>query len=321
MTNDCASLWSMFRLIALGIFAIPICAQNVANPYDLARSISTHEDIDWPALWKTLGVTNPPYPPNCGACSPEVITMFDPSQVILAVPTPPEPLYFRFLQDASGWRFAGLQHAIIKNHGERHEIGDVGKKRFLRTSRQGASGSDMDSEIETWFDLSRPDFESAFEFTVQGVDSRLGSGVTREVRASVSGSRPAGRNYLTGTDDPDETIDLDVEVRYSGSGVDLGFGEYWATYARAPNQKKFSLREVRPSRRDVPAISKSDFDDLANINGGPSNEQLLVYALPRLKNLASGSDADNKEWLRSILSRCKDTPEKRTLQALLGDKQ
>jgi len=300
----------MFRLIALGIFAIPICAQNTANPYELARFISSQTDVDWPSLWKALGVTNPPYSPLCGPCSTDVITLFEPSQAILAVPTPPEPLYFRFMENASGWRFAGLKHAIIKNHGERHEISGIGDRRFLRTSRQGASGSDLDSEVETWFDLSQTDFEPVFEFTVQGVDSRLGSGISREVHANVTES-----GY------PTEAIGLDVEVRYFGGGADLGFAQYTATYERQPNQKKFSLQKVAPSLGDLAAISNEDFEDLANIGGGPSNEQLLVHTLPRLKEIASGSDAREQEWLRSVLSFCKDTPEKRTLQALLARKR
>jgi hypothetical protein len=152
MTNGHASLWSMFRLIALGIFAIPICAQNAPNPYDLARAIEG-----------------------------------------------------------------------------RYEI------------------SGIDSEVESWIDLSLPDFEPVLEFT-------MWPQVRREVRANVMESRPDKR---------------------------------------------------------------ADFEDLANINGGPSNEQLLVNTLPRLKEIASGSDAENQDRLRLTLSRCKDTPEKRTLQALL----
>ena len=58
-----------------------------------------------------------------------------------------------------------------------------------------------------------------------------------------------------------------------------------------------------------------------DVNGGPSNDQLPIYALPRMKELAAGTDDNDKEWLRSVLSFCKDTPEKRTLQALLDAKR
>src|ERR1700728_750691 len=107
MTNDRDSLWSMFHLIALGIFAIPICAQSVANPYDLARFIDS-QNVDWASIWKRLGVAKPPEMPRCEvdcSCSADVITVLHPSQAILVVEARPENVYLRFLEDGSGWRY------------------------------------------------------------------------------------------------------------------------------------------------------------------------------------------------------------------------
>lgn len=203
---------------------------------------------------------------------------------------------------------------MVKNYGGRYEISRVGEKPFLRISSQGANGSDIDSETETWSDLTQSDFKPVFGFTVQGTEHRMGIGVSREIRATAT----------YGGDIPSETINLDLEVRYLlGYHADLGFARYRATYQRAASQKKFSLREVHPLLSDAPAISNKDFQDLADIDGAtinerPSNEKLLVYALPRLKQIASGTDAENREWLRSVFSFCKDTPEKRTLLDLLA---
>lgn len=140
----------------------------------------------------------------------------------------------------------------------------------------------------------------------------MGLGISREVHADV----------FTWRYTPADTIDLDVEVRYSGNDLDLGFASYRATYQRPAKQAKFSLREVHPLR-GAPAISNKTFEDLADIvvDDGVSNGQLLVYALPRLRAIASGSNADAQGWLLSVLSRCKDTPEKRTLQSLLERKR
>jgi hypothetical protein len=196
-------------------------------------------------------------------------------------------------------------------HLERYGISRTPGKSFLRVSIQGANGSNWDSEIETWFDLSLPDFTPVFAFTVQGSDNRMGLGISREIHASVLGSDP-------------DTVDLDVEVRYSSRyDLDLGFASYRATYQRPAKQAKFSLRAVHPLRGAAPAISNKAFEDLADVDvdGGVTNEQLLRYTLPRLRAIASGSNAEAKEWLRSVLSRCKDTPEKRTLQALLENKR
>jgi hypothetical protein len=66
-------------------------------------------------------------------------------------------------------------------------------------------------------------------------------------------------------------------------------------------------------------MSKTDFEQAANItDDAPSPEKLLIYALDGLKRVASGKDAEAKAWLRGVLSRCEDTPEKRTLLELLA---
>jgi hypothetical protein len=184
---------------------------------------------------------------------------------------------------------------------------------FLRISGQGASGSDVDSEIETWFDLTQTGFEPVFRYTVQGSENRMGVGVSRRIRAT------AWSDFDTNA----ETIRLNLEVRYSSSyDTDLGFAEYEATYQRRANQSKFSLQKVTQSAPNEPAISSKDFEDLANIDFGdppvPSNERLLAYTLPRLKQIASSKDEQDRGWLRSVLGFCKDTPERRTLLELLA---
>jgi hypothetical protein len=308
-------MWSMLRLLLLGIIAISACSRNAINPYDLAKSIDSH-NVDWASIWRKLGVTDPPDIPRCDPssgllCSAAAITVFNPSQVIVAV-FGPEDVYLRFLEAGSGWRYAGNYIAIEKNFGQRYEISRRFDKSFLRVSTQGANGSNWDSEIEAWFDLSLPDFKPVFGFTAQGSENRMGLGISREVHAGVLGWGS----------DPD-TIDLDVEIRYSsGYDIDLGFARYKATYERPAKKAEYSLREVRPFQSDSPAISNKAFEDLADIvDDGISNEQLLIYTQPRLKQIASGLNADAKDWLRSVLSVCKDTPEKRTLQALLQNKR
>jgi hypothetical protein len=312
MSHRCDSLWFMLRLIALGILAIPVCAQTAVNPYDLARFIDSHTNIDWAPIWKAWGVAKPPEMPTCGRgldrCSADVITVPKPSQAILAVEGWLSDTYLRFVEDGSGWRFAGAYHTSANFHPGRYEVTRIAGERFLRVSGDDAYGTGVDSEIETWFDLSRADFEPVFAFTVQGWDFLEELAINRKIYASAS---PRSAN----------SIDLELEVVYSGDGVDLGSAEYRATYKRAPDQQQFSLRRVEPYPRELPAISNKDFDELAKIAIGPSNERLLVYTLPRLKEIASGPDSEVKDWLRDVLARCKDTPEKRALQALLGNKR
>lgn len=288
----------------LGIIAVSACAQT---PYELARAIDSH-DAGWASIWKAVGIKDMPSLPRCSPdttepCSVDVITLLRPSPAILVLSGWPEARYLRFVEDGSRWRFAGTHLTFFKNYAERYEITRFGETPFLRISGQGANGSDIDSEMETWFDLTLSDFAPVFQFTVQGSENRMGIGVSRKVRAYAF-------------DGGEGAIGLGLEGRYSSAfGTNLGFAKYRGTYQRAANQEKFLLRSV------TPAISNKDFEALANIDFRedplPSNEQLIVYTLPRLKQIASGTNEQDRGWLRSVLGFCKDTPEKRILLQLL----
>jgi hypothetical protein len=218
-------------------------------------------------------------------------------------------VYLRYFgSEDKGWRVGGSYAAPIKNYPRRHGIARVGGKPFLQIASQGVTGSDVSSEIENWFDLSQPSLEPAFSFAPQGHQNRLGFGVSRTIHASAS----------PGAIGPTETIELILEVRYSGFEIDLGAGEYSATFERGPQQKSFTLRKAETIQARPQTISNKAFEDLVDLNEGPTNEQLLIYALPRLKEVAAGKNADAKEWLKLMLSNCKDTPEKRTLLELLA---
>ena len=107
-----------------------------------------------------------------------------------------------------------------------------------------------------------------------------------------------------------------AEVHFAAGNFDLGAENYTATYTRRPGEKQFSFQQVRPN------LSEQDFDELVNlVEDRPANERLLLYTLPGLKELASSSDAEARDWLRFVLDRCKDTPEKRELEALLDKKR
>lgn len=321
----------MFRLLALALSALSLFGQNPArsaddelgratrNPYDLASFISSHPNFQWAPLWKALHVADPPDIGGCDEqpnrlCSVDLITLFKPSQVILAIAGMPSDTYLRFLQDSSGWRYSGSHNTYRKNFAEKHQISRIGGKPFLRVSQQGASASNWDSEVEQWLDLSRPEFVPVFAFTVQGNENRMGFGVSRRVHAYA----------VPGPDHSPETLSVHLEVWYTMHyDRPLGFAKYDAVYERTAKQTRFSLREANPSLGNGPELAKKEFEELANIDvdGGPSNEQLLVYALPGLKEIASGSNGEEKGWLRSVLSYCKDTPAKRILQALLDAKR
>jgi len=91
------------------------------------------------------------------------------------------------------------------------------------------------ARVEVWIDLTQPDLQPVFAFSPQGHQDRLGFGISRTIHASAS---PKVIGQM-------ETINVYLEVRYSGSDVELGRGEYSATYERRAQQKNFTLRDVK----------------------------------------------------------------------------
>ena len=312
----------MFRLALLAVFALfaaalsaqqppLLMARAAKNPYDFARYLAGQGSFPWPSVWEVLHVSSPPAAPLCEPCSIDVITI-EPPQAILAIQSWPIDIYLRFQENKSMWQYTGAYTAIRKNYPSRYEVSRVGGKPFLRVSVQGANGSNWDSEMEEWFDLSQKTFEPAFEFTVQGREDRMGFGVSRSVQAVAMPDGSA------------DQIKLSARIRFSAYlETDLGSLDYEATYVRDSSSKNFTLRDVQPSLEHGPKITTAEFEALANIvtDDGITAEQLMPYVMPRLREIASGTDIDTKRWLESILSFSKDTPEKRELEALLSAKR
>ena len=259
-------------------------------------------------LWTALGVEPLRFQP-CGnpggeRCSTELLTVLDPDQTILLIQGTPADVYLRFLSEHAGaWRFAGVHEAYIRNHPRRHQIDRSTGKPLLRISRQGVYGSGLDSEVEDWFDLTEPGFKPVFSFSVQGHEERYGLGISR----SVAGTLIAGK----------DEINVVIDVQFSGEGHSLGSSEYSAVYRRSKGSTESSLQEAYAGLGHRSKIPPTEFEDLADLAGGPSNEDLIRYALPGLKELATGGDVEAKEWLKQFLATVDDTPEVRELKALL----
>lgn len=285
----------------------PEIARAAKSPYDLARYIDSHEKIDWPTLWRALGI-KPDLGLSCSSdCVTELIVVENPEQAILIVEAFLQyDVYLRFGKGAAGnWRFGGEYHAWIRGeHPRRHEIYRVGNTRFLRVLRQGPRGSGVDAEVEDWLDLSRTGVQPVFSFTVRGHEDVLGVGISREIDADASATSPT-------------EIELNSTVYFSCPTGDLGRFEFVGVYRRAPGGN-FALQEAHAAYPPA-LIPNQDFKGLSEI-GGLSQEIEVKYTLPRLKEIAAGNNDDAKKWLKYLLSRTGDTPEKRALLALMGEK-
>ena len=288
------------------------------SPFTLARYIESHKNLDWDALWKALGVRDPKVSdPPCGSathnpCTTSILTVLNPDQAILIVQSDgrkTNDIYLRYRPAAKGgWRFAGERSAFINEAPRRYEVFRVGIKPFLKIS---SDFSEVDGgfiqEVEEWLDLTQPGFASVFSFTVGGSENRFSFGVSRSINAQTIVSQTPAL----------ETIELILKVHFDGPGLDVP-ATYLGVYERSVSQKKFQLTRAYqgPDRRAE--IPTKDFEALGDPFEGPSNEQLLVYALPGLQKIATGSDAKARAWLSSILEKAKETPEKRALAELLA---
>jgi hypothetical protein len=312
----------MLRLSAAVLLAASLSAQSTPgdqnelsrvanNPYDLARFVDSQLGFDWGPLWKALR-TEPRFIQPCGKltdgkkhCSTELITVLDPDQVIVLIQgdLTPADVYLRYLKEKTGrWHFVGAHESYVHNHPRRHEVDRSTGKPFLRISSQGIRGSDVDSEVENWFDLSQPGFEPVFSFTVQGNQRRV-FGIGRRI-------------FQTAVADKD-TLDVVLQVEYFGAAATLGDAEYNAVYVRGPGAKRFNFQAAFAGFGDKAKIPKAAFEELADLDEGPSNEDLIGYTMPRLKEIAAGGDGEAKEWLKHFLDSVNATPEALELRALL----
>jgi hypothetical protein len=288
------------------------------SPFDLAQSIDSGNFIDWKAVSTRIGATdNSPVLPPCGdpqysPCSTELITVQNPPQVILLVQQTDsrEDLFLRFSKEDNGWRFAGYHIAPLKYYPSRHGMMRFDSKPFLKVSVQGESGTGLASEIEEWFDLTLPEFKPVFSFLVQGHRSLTDIDIAREVYGFASQDR--GSTV--------ETIRLGLLVRFSFDDNDLGELDFSGIYERSSGDSKFQLRRAGINRDyagSLVPMANKDFEDLTEMYPGPGIEKLLVYVLPGLQELASGTDVQTKKELKTLLEGCKNTSEKRELEALL----
>lgn len=216
--------------------------------------------------------------------------------------------YLRYLQDSKrGWQFAGENSAFQRNSPSHHRLMKIGGKPFLAiSSDHSQNGVAIQQVREDWFDLTQKSFDPVFSVTVDGGESRFSYGVARTLHAACVLSQAPGL----------ERIELTLTVHFDGVRFDQE-ATYLGVYERHTNEKRFTVRRAYSGADHRTMISTKDFEELADPFSGMSNEKLLIYALPGLQKIATGADPEAKEWLESVLSFAKDTPEKRALLELI----
>ncbi|BDC50389.1 hypothetical protein F183_A27050 [Bryobacterales bacterium F-183] len=282
------------------------------SPATLADFLKSGADFDWQTVWKVLGVRDPvlrsaPCPADWKPCPVELVQTGSPDQVILIAQAAfghSQDVYLRFDRQKTGeWKCEGAWPAESNEDFHAYKIMRAGQKRFLRISSNRSQVGFLISHIfEEWFDLTQPGFQPVFSITTEGGHSAFGFGVSRDVKTDVR-SRP-----LSGVDQ----LEVDLNVVFNGLGLQQQ-NVFRGVYQRQRGERNFRLVGAFSGKKAIPT---SDFLALADPFDGLSN-QLVRYALPALRKVASGSDMQAKEWLRSFLRDAADTAAKRELLILL----
>jgi hypothetical protein len=292
-------------------------ARAAGSPYDIERFVATHDEYDWAPLWQALDIHDA-YLPMCTlgseslpACSADVISVFDPSQVLVVLrhAANAAQVYLRFVpvvgpDRAVRWRFAGHYQPKAAFFHPRYRVLVFGRKPFLIIDGHGASAQDASSEFEEWLDLTVDGLEPALHFTLKG-SQETRSGIRREVTATILSTQAA----------PSETIRISREAAFFAEDSDgeLALGSQTATsaYTRVgAGPFRFDQTQSSSPEGQV-SVLYEEFDRAL------SNEDFLSDDLAALTAIARNPDSREKRWLRLWLVRCGDTEDKRALVKLI----
>jgi hypothetical protein len=281
------------------------------SPSEVAQYINRHRDIHWGPLLKGFGIGSRDLPLHCGSldlepCAAEIIQVPGPPQVILRIKGAWwQETYWRFLEEASGWRFRGSFSPFVKYFKPRHQIISFGGKPFLLINAQGEAGSGLSSEYQDWFDLTRPNFKPVFGFTVKGVSPWLLFGITRSVESHVSALEAGSTERITIA----RRVMFSFEPANGNVSVESRCAE--SVYARQPNGK-FEFEAA------LSTCGQTEIEDLYEDFFNLSREDFLRYEFDQLKEIVAGPDASKRVWLGKFLQLCENTPEKRSLKSLFA---
>ena len=295
-------------------------ARAARSPYDIVRFVATHSEYDWAPLWQALDIHDASLPmcalgsESLAACSADVVSVFDPSQVIVVLrhAAHAAQVYLRFIpvvgpDRAVQWRFAGHYQPKAAFFRPRYRVIVFNRKPFLIIEGHGASAQDASSEFEEWLDLTADDLVAALHFTSKG-SQETRFGIRREVSAAILSSQAAlmetiriSREAAFFVEDPDGELSLGSQITTSVyTRVGAGPFIFDQTQSSLPEDEVSELYE--------------DFDRAL------SNEDFLRQDLAALTAIARNPDSREKRWLRRWLVSCGDTEDKRALVKLIEER-
>jgi hypothetical protein len=290
----------------------PAIREAAKSPYTLAKLIEANPHLDESTLAKVLALDERGFrlPCNFGVsdCTVRVETVSDPDLALVVIQNgiPGRDVYLRYAKKPGDlWQFAGAAGATAHYGAPTHETLRMWGKPFLKTVADWSqNGAGIVDHVEEWFDLTNAEFTPLFSFSAEsgtnGFSMAVSTASTCEAKIANLGSS--------------EQIELTLKMHFLGPGLDVE-RVFVGTYQR-PAGGKFKLMSAYSDPQRSQTISAKEFEGLAN----PMQENvanLLRYALPGLRKIASGSDPEAREWLQSVLEHSEDSAEKRELAQML----
>jgi hypothetical protein len=221
-------------------------------------------------------------------CETELLTLVDPHQTILRAHDGASAVYLRYRKLARGWMFSGAFTAFRHNHPQIHNVERFYGKPFLQISSQGYRGSDIDSQTEDWFDLTLPDFQPVFAYTIKGHERSLGFGIGRQFHSQVEVKSETAIVW---------NVKMDLVGPRDNKVAQL---EYRAVYERT-GRGPFRLRSVLLGEQRV---ANQDFESMLKMDPGPSEMALVRLSMGGLRKAARSRDPLLQNWVKSIVERC-----------------
>jgi hypothetical protein len=301
------------------------------SPYDIEFFVNAHPQANLAELWQRLGIHRlnlaegwqtysraAAFLANCNACSAESFE-YDlddesGSEVLLRIEDRFSEscryLVFKWLGRSGSWRLIGhVDHDFGRYSMPQHLIVLSNGKAWLVIKGQGGSGSGVALYFDRLFLVDRGVLKEVMQYSSEGHQSTFTYEPEREF---------SGRILNCEFRDAIARIEIEFAVKYLRGDLSkptqdasLFTKRQRAVFARHLSRKSFALDTTHSD------LSQNELDAVYNIDS-LTNEGFLKYNFKELSRLATGTDANRKEWLKQFLNVCKNSEEKRRLRTLLA---